>query len=90
MPRSVRSLAGIVLVLAVLVSLSAASAHSGQHCFTHHDCLACRWAANSVVVLAAPLPPLGLECTGVVHPSADEIPAASSPIHTSSRAPPRG
>ena len=77
-----------MLVLAVLAALGAASAHPGQGCLGHQDCLACRWSADSVVVLAT-LPALPApDRAAVVAPTADEATTHSSPAPASSRAPP--
>jgi len=87
--RSIRALTGLVLIVAVLAVLSAASAHPGQGCLEHQDCLACRWSADSVVVLATP-PALPVpELTAAVAPADDEATGHASSTPASSRAPPR-
>lgn len=88
LPRSIRALTGLVLVLAVLVALGAASAHPGQGCLGHQDCLACRWSADSVVVVATPPALPGPECVVAITRLADEAVAHSSSTPASSRAPP--
>jgi len=65
-----------------------ASAHPGRGCLGHQDCLACRWSADSVVVLAAPPALPGPERTAMVAPAADEATAESPSVPPSSRAPP--
>jgi hypothetical protein len=78
-----------VLVLAVLAALGGSSAHPGRSCLVHQDCLACRWSADSVVVLSVPPSLPGPERIATVAPAADEATAPSSSPPASSRAPPR-
>jgi hypothetical protein len=88
LPRSVRTLTGLVLVLAVVAALGGSSAHPGQGCLVHQDCLACRWSADSVVVLSDP-PALPLpECVATLVSAPDEAAAPASLPSTSSRGPP--
>ena len=77
-----------MLVLAVLAALAGSSAHPGQGCLVHQDCLACRWSADCVVVLSAPPALPGPEPIATVAPAADEAAAPSSSPPASSRAPP--
>jgi hypothetical protein len=88
LPRSIRALTGLVLVLAVLAALGGSSAHPGQSCLVHRDCLACRWSADSVVVLSDP-PALPLpECVATLASASDDTAAPVSLPSASSRGPP--
>ena len=45
-----------LLAAAILVALAGSSAHAGHGCLVDQECLACRWAAESVIL--APAPPV--------------------------------
>lgn len=89
LPRSIRALTGLVLVLAVLASFGRSSAHPGRSCLAHQDCVACRWAADSVVVLPDPPPLPEPEWGATLAPADNEAAEQSSFLPASSRAPPR-
>ena len=79
-----------LLAAAILVALAGSSAHAGHGCLVDQECLACRWATESVVLTPAPpvLPvPEGVELAPPV--AAEETtPVVRTPGR--SRAPPRG
>jgi hypothetical protein len=85
-----RALVAALLVLPLLaLTVGTLASHEGHGCHFEKDCLACRWAADSVVEASAPVTlPQPMEASEV--PSAE--PAArvadTSPEAASSRGPP--
>lgn len=79
-----------LLAAAILVALAGSSAHAQHGCLVDQECLACRWAADSVVVSPAP-PILPVpESAELVAPPAAERTAHVARAPGRSRAPPRG
>jgi len=88
LPRLARAATGLLLVAVVLLAISGTLVHSSQHCLAHQDCLACRWSADSVVVLSAPPSLPGPGCAGVLPEVAEEASVYAAAASTPSRGPP--
>ena len=79
-----------LLAAAILVALAGSSAHAGHGCLVDQECLACRWAAESVVLAPAP-PVLSVpEGRALVSPPATKRTAQVVRTPGRSRAPPTG
>ena len=79
-----------LLAAAILVALAGSSAHAGHGCLVDRECLACRWAAESVVLTPAPPVLPAPEVVALVAPAVMEHAALGVRRPGRSRAPPRG
>ncbi len=79
-----------LLAAAILVALAGSSAHAGHGCLVDQECLACRWAAESVVLTPAPPALLVPEVVALVSAAVTEHTAPGIRRPGRSRAPPRG
>lgn len=84
-----RLLVAALLLVPLLVLTVAPGAHEGHGCRFEKDCLACRWAADSVSEAAAPIVlPQPADATSSVAVPAPAPPAGRAPEAASSRGPP--
>ena len=85
-----RALVAALLVLPLLaLTVGTFASHEGHGCHFEKDCLACRWAADSVVEAAAPVAlPQPSEVTEVPWTEPAARVADAAPDADSSRGPP--
>jgi hypothetical protein len=84
--------AAVLLLLPVLATMLAlpAAPHAGHDCPFEKECIACRWAADTVTELAVPVVHPGLPQPTDVAQQAAASRAVEAPLRpASSRGPPR-
>ena len=84
-----RLLVAALVLLPLVVLAVAPGVHEGHGCRFEKDCLACRWAADSVAEAAAPVAlPQPTDAVSFVAAPAPARPVDRAPESASSRGPP--
>jgi hypothetical protein len=84
-----RLLVAALLLVPLLLLAVAPGTHEGHGCRFEKTCLACRWAADSVAEVAAPVAaPQPTEAVSFLAAAAPARPADRAPEAASSRGPP--